>query len=137
MTKYRLVVAFLALLAATAAQAQERVVKVYNWSDYIDPQILTDFTQETGIKVVYDVYDSNDVLDRPAGDPWPTALCRTVTVAVPSTIGSIDTSLDETVADLRAADQLFAPGPVAGTVIGFQITDELRNCAVQRVVGQL
>lgn len=63
MSKIRLVVALLALLTATAAPAQEKVVKVYNWSDYIDPQILEDFTKETGIKVVYDVYDSNDVLE--------------------------------------------------------------------------
>lgn len=45
------------------AQAQEKVVRIYNWSDYIDPTVLEDFTKETGIKVVYDVYDSNDVLE--------------------------------------------------------------------------
>ena len=49
-------------LAATA-QAEEKVVNVYNWSDYIDEQILEDFTEETGIKVVYDVYDSNEILE--------------------------------------------------------------------------
>ncbi|PWW01364.1 spermidine/putrescine-binding protein [Hoeflea marina] len=54
-----------ALLAATTmmASAQERVVNVYNWSDYIDESILEEFTKETGIKVVYDVYDSNEVLE--------------------------------------------------------------------------
>jgi putrescine transport system substrate-binding protein len=45
------------------AQAEEKVLKVYNWSDYIDPTVLTDFTKETGIKVVYDVFDSNEVLE--------------------------------------------------------------------------
>ena len=48
---------------ATAAQAQERVVNVYNWSDYIDQSIIDDFTKETGIKVVYDVFDSNEILE--------------------------------------------------------------------------
>ena len=48
---------------AGAAAAQERVVNVYNWSDYIDESILEDFTKETGIKVVYDVFDSNDILE--------------------------------------------------------------------------
>lgn len=43
--------------------AEEKVVNVYNWSDYIDDSVLTDFTAETGIKVVYDVFDSNDVLE--------------------------------------------------------------------------
>ena len=47
----------------TAAQAQERTVNVFNWSDYIEPSILEDFTKETGIKVVYDVFDSNEILE--------------------------------------------------------------------------
>ncbi len=45
------------------AQAQDRVVNVYNWSDYIDDSIIADFTKETGIKVVYDVFDSNEILE--------------------------------------------------------------------------
>jgi putrescine transport system substrate-binding protein len=57
-----------AALAATAfgvstVSAQERTVHVYNWSDYIDESILEDFTKDTGIKVVYDVFDSNDLLE--------------------------------------------------------------------------
>ncbi len=52
-----------AVALAGAAAAQDKVVNVYNWSDYIDEEILTDFTAETGIKIVYDVYDSNDILE--------------------------------------------------------------------------
>lgn len=51
------------LLSAVSSLAQERVVNVYNWSDYIDESILEDFTKETGIKVVYDVFDSNEILE--------------------------------------------------------------------------
>ena len=51
------------LSLALPALAQERVVNIYNWSDYIDESILSDFTQETGIRVVYDVYDSNELLE--------------------------------------------------------------------------
>ena len=40
-----------------------RVVNVYNWSDYIDEEVLEQFTEETGIKVVYDVYDNNDIVE--------------------------------------------------------------------------
>jgi putrescine transport system substrate-binding protein len=47
----------------TAANGQERTVNVFNWSDYIEPSILEDFTKETGIKVVYDVFDSNEILE--------------------------------------------------------------------------
>jgi putrescine transport system substrate-binding protein len=53
----------MAALTVTVAQAQEKVVNVYNWSDYIDPAILEDFTKETGIKVTYDVFDSNEILE--------------------------------------------------------------------------
>jgi putrescine transport system substrate-binding protein len=49
-------------LGASAA-AEDKVVNVYNWSDYIGEGVLDDFTKETGIKVVYDVYDSNEVLE--------------------------------------------------------------------------
>jgi putrescine transport system substrate-binding protein len=55
--------AVLALLVPAAAQKAERTVNVYNWSDYIDPTVLEDFTKETGIKVKYDTFDSNDVLE--------------------------------------------------------------------------
>ena len=55
-------VAVLSLMSG-AAFAQAPVVNVYNWSDYIDETILEDFTKETGIKVVYDVFDSNEVLE--------------------------------------------------------------------------
>lgn len=63
----KLIVATLttAVLAGSTilAFAQERVVNVYNWSDYIDDSILEEFTKETGIKVVYDVFDSNEILE--------------------------------------------------------------------------
>jgi putrescine transport system substrate-binding protein len=52
----------LGLAVSTQASAEE-VVNVFNWSDYIDEEILADFEKETGIKVVYDVFDSNDVLE--------------------------------------------------------------------------
>ena len=41
----------------------EKVVNVYNWSDYIEPTVLEDFTKETGINVNYDVMDSNEMLE--------------------------------------------------------------------------
>ena len=42
---------------------EEKVLNVYNWSDYVDPTVLEDFTRETGIKINYDVFDSNEVLE--------------------------------------------------------------------------
>ena len=48
-------------IASTTAWAEE--VRVYNWSDYIDEELLTKFEAETGIKLIYDVFDSNEVLE--------------------------------------------------------------------------
>ncbi|PKQ41276.1 spermidine/putrescine ABC transporter substrate-binding protein PotF [Pseudomonas sp. YY-1] len=52
-----------AAIGMSVAQAADRVVKVYNWSDYIAPDTIAEFEKETGIKVVYDVFDSNETLD--------------------------------------------------------------------------
>jgi putrescine transport system substrate-binding protein len=54
--------AILACADVSFAQRQ-RTVNFYNWSDYIDPTVLADFTNETGIQVKYDTFDSNDVLE--------------------------------------------------------------------------
>ena len=52
-----------ALLGTVHAHAQDKVVNVYNWTDYIDPKVLEAFTEQTGIKVQYDVYDSLETLE--------------------------------------------------------------------------
>jgi putrescine transport system substrate-binding protein len=46
-----------------AAHADEKVLNVDNWSDYIQPSVIADFEKETGIKVNYDVFDSNEILE--------------------------------------------------------------------------
>ncbi|MCO5128979.1 MAG: polyamine ABC transporter substrate-binding protein [Xanthobacteraceae bacterium] len=51
------------VIGATAAQAQQRTVNFYNWSNYVAPSVLEDFTKETGIKVVYDTFDANETLE--------------------------------------------------------------------------
>ena len=48
-------------LIATSALGEE--VRVYNWSDYIDEDLLQKFEKETGIDLIYDVFDSNEVLE--------------------------------------------------------------------------
>lgn len=49
--------------AASAAQGGSKVLNVYNWSDYIGEDTIAGFQAETGIKVTYDVFDSNEVLE--------------------------------------------------------------------------
>jgi putrescine transport system substrate-binding protein len=55
-------VAALALLSPSV-KAEQRTVNFYNWSNYMAPGVLEDFTRETGIKVVYDTFDANETLE--------------------------------------------------------------------------
>lgn len=61
------VFAFAFAFGSSAVQAQENpsgnVVNIYNWGDYIDPALKDQFQKETGITVVYDVFDSNETLE--------------------------------------------------------------------------
>jgi hypothetical protein len=82
-----------------------------------------------------DTGDSNDVYERAPVEARPVPRCRTVEVAVPADTASIDTSHDETLADIVSADQLFTPAPVAGTVLAFHVTDDVRHCVIQRSEG--
>ncbi len=59
----RLILMLSLLCWSSVALAQERVVNVYNWTDYVDPAVLSDFTLKTGIKVRYDVFDSLETLE--------------------------------------------------------------------------
>ncbi len=59
-----LLLSLLILIAfASPARAEESVLNVYNWTDYIDPAALQRFEKETGVKVNYDVYDSLETLE--------------------------------------------------------------------------
>lgn len=57
------VVTGLLMAASVTAFAEQKTLHVYNWSDYIAPNTVPDFAKQTGINVVYDVFDSNEVLE--------------------------------------------------------------------------
>ena len=57
------VVAGVLMAAAVGTQAEDKTLHVYNWSDYIAADTVPNFEKQTGIKVVYDVFDSNEVLE--------------------------------------------------------------------------
>lgn len=64
-SRFTLGLSSLTLVLSTLAgqvQAQEEL-KLYNWSDYIAEDTIANFEKETGIKVTYDVYDSNETLE--------------------------------------------------------------------------
>jgi putrescine transport system substrate-binding protein len=63
MSSIRLAAGAAAAIAFAASAQAEGVVNVYNWSDYIAPEVLEAFTAETGIRVVYDTFDTNEILE--------------------------------------------------------------------------
>ena len=60
------------------------MVNFYNWSNYMAPGVLEDFTRETGIKVVYDTFDANETLETRllAGKSGYDVVVPTVTAAI-------------------------------------------------------
>jgi putrescine transport system substrate-binding protein len=56
--------ALAAILASspTLAQEEEKVLNIYNWSDYIAEDTIANFEKETGIKVRYDNFDNNEIV---------------------------------------------------------------------------
>ena len=65
-TAFLLALLSLALFSLTACggkpAAEEQEVIVYNWGEYIDPEVLDIFEEETGIHVVYDEYETNEIM---------------------------------------------------------------------------
>ena len=54
----------LALGCAQAwGQAEEKTLRLYNWADYFAPETLSNFTKETGIRVIYDVMEGSETLE--------------------------------------------------------------------------
>lgn len=59
----RLAASVLLLACALPLQAEEQVLNIYNWADYVAPEALERFQRESGIRVKYDTFDSTEVLD--------------------------------------------------------------------------
>jgi len=53
-----MITTFFIFLCAMQVQAQDKILRFYNWNDYMVPEVLTDFTKETGIKVEAPIYTS-------------------------------------------------------------------------------
>jgi putrescine transport system substrate-binding protein len=53
----------LSLLTVGISLAEERTVRIYNWIEYLPPEVLKSFQEETGIRPIYDVFDSVETLE--------------------------------------------------------------------------
>ncbi len=84
-----------------------------------------------------DTTDTNDIFVATAEASQRSPHCRRVDVVVRENVASIDTSGDETDAELRAATQLLNPAPVAANVVSISPTEDDRNCPQQRREGDL
>jgi len=60
----------LPLAGCSSAKSDDDVLCVYNWGEYIDPDVIDEFTEETGIKVIYDEFETNEIMyPKIAADP--------------------------------------------------------------------
>ncbi len=90
-----------------------------------------------------DTNDSNQIFGVGLASPDYTPLWRMVTVTVPATYASIDTTMDETMAEYMDAHDMFDVAfdytitPIAGRVVSFEVTDRLINCPLQTAPGSL
>ncbi len=57
-----LLLAFFLIGLSSCDSSKDNVLNVYNWGEYIDPEVITMFEEETGIKVVYDEYETNETM---------------------------------------------------------------------------
>jgi len=51
-----------AYLNSSEGYSGGNTLTIYNWGDYIDPELITQFEEETGIKVIYQTFDSNEAM---------------------------------------------------------------------------
>ncbi|WP_124058743.1 ABC transporter substrate-binding protein [Vaginisenegalia massiliensis] len=49
-------------LEQSEGSAGNKIINFYNWGDYIDPELITQFEKETGYKIVYETFDSNEAM---------------------------------------------------------------------------
>ena len=60
MKKTAMLLLSLALVLCPLFALAQETISVYNWGDYIEPEVLTLFEQETGIKVIYETFETNE-----------------------------------------------------------------------------
>ncbi|MDE1179061.1 polyamine ABC transporter substrate-binding protein [Paraburkholderia sp.] len=135
-----------ALTATHPAHAADTALNVYNWSDYIAKDTVSDFEKQTGIEVKYDSYDSDDTLQAKllAGSsgydivvPTSSYMARQIEAGVYQKIdkskmpnlANLDPALMKLIADADPGNQYGVPWAWGTDGIGFNVQ------AVQKALG--
>jgi putrescine transport system substrate-binding protein len=145
--------AALVVLAAPAG-AQDKVVNVFNWSDYIAKDTLAMFTKETGIKVNYDVYDGNEILEAkllagksgydvvfPSASPFfakqlKAGIYRTLDKAKIPNASGLDPKVMAEIAKYDPGNAHGVPYLMAGTGVGYNVT-KIKELMPDAPIGSL
>ena len=125
------------LAAASLTSAEE--LHIYNWSDYIAEDTIAKFEEATGIKVTYDVYDSNEVLEakmlagrsgydlvfptaRPFADRAISAkIYQPVDKAALTNYGNLDKNITKSLTDIDPGNQFLVPYMWGTTGIAYNV----------------
>jgi putrescine transport system substrate-binding protein len=128
-----------AVLPAPRASAEEpKILNVYNWADYIGEDTIAGFEKETGIKVRYDNFDSNEVLHAKlvagksgydvvvpssywAKQQAAAGLLRPLDKALLPNLANLDPAIQEQLAKLDPGNQYVVPWLWGYTTIGINV----------------
>ncbi|MEX2334846.1 MAG: extracellular solute-binding protein, partial [Pseudohongiella sp.] len=134
----------LAIAASALTAVAQESVNIYNWSDYIAEDTVSNFQSQTGISVSYDVYDSNEVLEtrmlagrsgydlvvptaRPFADRHVRAgLYQPLDKSLLSNLGNLDPVILQSLADIDPGNQYLLPYMWGTTGIGYNV-DKVRE----------
>jgi putrescine transport system substrate-binding protein len=129
----------LGMMASSAVLAADKELHIYNWSDYIAEDTITKFQDATGIKVTYDVYDSNEILEaklfagrsgydlafptaRPFADRHIKAkIYQPVNKAQLTNYGNVDPVILQSLSDIDPGNQYLVPYMWGTTGIGYNV----------------
>jgi putrescine transport system substrate-binding protein len=129
----------LGLMASTSVLAADKELHIFNWSDYIAEDTVSNFQEKTGIKVTYDVYDSNEILEakllagrsgydlafptaRPFADRHIQAkIYQPVDKAALTNYGNIDPVILKSLSDIDPGNKYLVPYMWGTTGIGYNV----------------
>lgn len=140
MNKHLLIASiFLGICSLSACGKKQPELHIYNWSDYIAENTIADFEKRTGIKVTYDVYDSNEVLEAkllvgksgydlvfPTARPFvdrhiKSKIYQPLDKSKLGNLGNVDTVIAQSLSDIDPGNNIVVPYMWGTTGIGYNV----------------